>query len=274
MSKDNPRKDNPSKDNPRNPRKDSAQGREALRQRQQAAATAGRRVSIAIRAAWIAGLAVAALLIGVTTWSIIGARSGNTTGVVAADGVVAPRTATDSGAVVIGNADAKVTVTVFLDFLCPYCGEFERANGGALAAAVEAGTAKVEMHPMAFLDDLSAGTSYSTRAANAFVTVANHDPATAHAFSQLLFAQQPAENTAGLTDATLAQLALQAGAPADIPASFPKQTYQPWVAKITKQAFDSGIKGTPTVKINGETFTGDLYNAGPLAEAITAAANG
>jgi protein-disulfide isomerase len=248
-------------------------GREALRQRQQASATADRRVSMAIRAAWIAGLAVAALLIGVTTWSIVGARSGSG-GVVAADGLVAPAAATDSGAILIGKPEAKVTVTVFLDFMCPYCGQFDRANGDALAAAVEDGTAKVEIHPMAFLDDMSSGTKYSTRAANAFATVANHDAATALTFSQLLFDQQPEENTAGLTDSTLAQLASQAGAPADVVAAFGKQTFQPWVAKITQQAFDSGVTGTPTVKINGQTFTGDLYTAGPLAEAITAAANG
>ncbi|HEY3546450.1 MAG TPA: thioredoxin domain-containing protein [Propionicimonas sp.] len=262
MSKDNSRTTPPT-------------GREALRQRQQAAATADRRVSIAIRSAWIAGLAVAALLIGVTTWSIVGARSGNTAGsVVAADGLVTPTSASDSGAIVIGKPEAKVTVTVFLDFMCPYCGQFERANGSALAAAVDNGTAKLEVHPMAFLDDLSAGTKYSTRAANAFAAVANHDPATALAFSQLLFAQQPAENSAGLTDATIGDLASKAGAPADVVASFSRQAYQPWVAKITKQAFDSGITGTPTVKINGQTFTGDLYTAGPLAEAIKAAANG
>ena len=257
-----------------NPRKTPATGREALRQRQQAAATSDRRVSIAIRTAWIVGLAVIALLIGVTTWSIVGARGGNTTGVVAPGGLVAPASATESGAVLIGKPEAKVTVSVYLDFLCPSCGQFERANGSTLAEAIDAGTAKVEMHPMSFLDDLSAGTKYSTRAANAFVTVANHDPATALEFSQLLFAQQPAENSPGLTDATLAELASQAGAPADVVASFGKQTYQPWVEKITKQAFDSGITGTPTVKINGETFTGDLYTAGPLTEAITAAANG
>jgi len=260
-----------SKDNTRNT---PPTGREALRQRQQAAAAADRRVNIAIRTAWVAGLAVIALLIGVTAWSIVGARGSNTAGVVAADGLIAPTTATDSGAVLIGKPEAKVTVTVYLDFLCPYCGQFERANGDALAAAIDNGTAKLEVHPMAFLDDLSAGTKYSTRAANAFAAVANHDPNTALAFSQLLFAQQPAENTAGLTDATLGDLASQAGAPADVVASFAKQAYQPWVAKITKQAFDSGITGTPTVKVDGRPFAGDLYTAGPLTEAITAAANG
>ena len=127
---------------------------------------------------------------------------------------------------------------------------------------------------MAFLDDSSSGTKYSTRAANAFVTLANQNPATALTFSQLLFANQPSEGSAGLSDAKIGELATQAGASAEVVASFANPTYQPWVAKITQQAWDSGITGTPTVKINGEVFKGDLYNAGPLTEAITAAANG
>lgn len=247
--------------------------RDALRQQQQAAAAANKRVSFAIRTAWIVGLAVVALLIGISVWSVAGARSG-TPGVVAADGVTAPTVATETGAVLIGKADAGVTVSVYADFMCPYCGQFERANGSALAAAVDRGEAKLEIHPMSFLDDMSAGTKFSTRSANAFVTVADRDPAAALKFYQLLYANQPAEQSAGLTDDRLKELAAEAGAPAEVTASFAKQTFAPWVAKITQQAFDSGVTGTPTVKINGEVFKGDLYNAGPLAEAISAAANG
>ena len=251
----------------------SPSGRDALRLRQQAAAASQRRIGVAIKAAWITGIAVIALLIGISVWSIAGAKAGSGSGG-AAGALVAPAGATDSGAVVIGKPEAKVTVTVFLDFMCPYCGRFEAANGSALAAAVDSGTAKIEVHPMAFLDDSSSGTKYSTRAANAFVTVANQDPAKALTFSQLLFANQPSEGSAGLSDAKIGELATQAGASAEVVASFANQTYQPWVAKITQQAWDSGITGTPTVKINGEVFKGDLYNAGPLTEAITAAANG
>ncbi len=247
--------------------------RDALRQQQQSAAAADQRVRIAIRTAWITGLAVIALLIGISVWSIAGARSGGT-GVVAADGLTAPSVATESGAVLIGKADAKVTVSIYADFMCPYCGQFERANGEDLAAAVDQGVAKLEIHPMAFLDDMSSGTQYSTRAANAFVTAADADPAAALKLYQLLFANQPAEQSAGLTDDQLKQFAGEAGAPAEVTAAFAKQTFAPWVAKITQQAFDSGITGTPTIKINGQVFTGDLYNPGSLAEAISAAANG
>lgn len=258
---------------PQNSPNTSPTGRDALRQRQQAAANSDRRVGYAIKVAWITGLAVIALLVGISVWSIVGAKAGSGSGG-AVGALVAPAGATDSGAVLIGKPEATVTVAVYLDFMCPYCGRFDAANSSTLAAAVDSGTAKVEIHPMAFLDDSSSGTKYSTRAANAFVAVANHDPATALAFSQLLFANQPAEGSAGLSDARLGELAAQAGAPAEVVASFANQTYQPWVAKITQQAFDSGIKGTPTVQINGQVFNGDLYTDGPLAEAIRTAANG
>lgn len=256
----------------KNPNQPTPGRRDDLRQQQLAAAAAAKRVRVAIRTAWITGLAVIALLVGISVWSLVGARAGNSNPQVAAGGLTVPAVATDSGAVLIGRADAAVTVTVYADFMCPYCGQFERANGNALADAVDRGTAKLELHPMAFLDDLSSGSKYSTRAANAFVTIANDDPRVALRFSGLLYANQPGEGSAGLTDTRIAELATQAGATPEVTASFGRQTYQPWVAKITQQAWDSGVTGTPTVKINGSVFTGDLFTAGPLAAAIDAAA--
>lgn len=256
----------------RNKSQSPQSGREALRQRQQAQAAADKRMKTTIRVAWGIGVAVIAVMIGVIVWSFATARSG-TPGVVAADGVTAPATATDSGAVLIGQADAPVTLSVYADFMCPFCGQFERANGDDIITAMEAGTAKLELHPMAFLDQQSGGTKFSTRAANAFVTIADSDPEAALRFYQLVYANQPEEGSSGLTDQQLVDLAQQAGASAEVTASFVKQTFVPWVQKITQQAFDSGITGTPTVKINGEQFTGEIYTAGPLAAAIAQAAN-
>lgn len=257
----------------RNKPQSQPSGREALRQRQQAQAAADKRMKLTIRIAWGAGLAIIAVMIGVIVWSFATSNSG-APGVVASDGVRAPATATDGGAVLIGQSDAKVTLSVYADFMCPYCGQFERANGDDIATAVADGTAKLELHPMAFLDQQSGGTKFSTRAANAFVTIANVDADAALKFYQLVYANQPAEGSTGLTDQQLIDLAQQAGATAEVTASFTKQTFVPWVQKITQQAFDSGITGTPTVKINGQQFTGDIYTAGSLAQAIAQAANG
>lgn len=247
--------------------------RDALRQRQAAQAAADKRAKNLIKLAWIAGATVIALMIGTIGWAIVTARTDNIASP-GAGGVVTPANSTESGAISIGNADAKAVVTIYADYMCPYCGQFERANGEDLNAALDSGKTRLEIHPMAFLDDASGGTKFSTRAANAFVTIANDDPATALKFNQLVFANQPAEGSSGLTDAQLVDFAQQAGAPAEVTATFTKLTFAPWVDKITQQAFSSGVTGTPTVKINGTVFDGDKYASGPLAAAIDQAANG
>ncbi|HMR21319.1 MAG TPA: thioredoxin domain-containing protein [Micropruina sp.] len=253
--------------------KSSTQGREALRRRQQAQAAAERRMKTVVRTAWIAGITVIALIIGITVWSVTNARSSNTAGG-APGALVTPTRATDAGALRFGKDDAKVTVAVYADFMCPYCGQFERANGASLDAAAEAGTIVLDIHPMSFLDAQSGGTEYSTRAANAFVTIAEADPAAALRFNQLLFANQPGEGTSGLSDDQLASFATQAGASGEVIASFAKRTFVPWIDQITQQAFDAGVKGTPTVKLNGQVYSGDIYTPGALMTAIERVAAG
>jgi protein-disulfide isomerase len=251
----------PTSQNPTPPRS----RRDALRGQQQAAAKAAARTGRVVRAAWIAGLTVIALMIGVIAWTFV--RAGGPSAPVS-DSLAAPAGATSSGAVVVGEPSAPVTVTIYADFMCPWCGSFERANGDALAAAVDAGKVKLEIHPMAFLDKLSSGTRYSSRAANAFVTLANADPAVAFRFHRLLYAYQPAEGSTGLSDARLVEIAGEAGATPEMTGAFAAQTYDGWVQRATQQAWDAGVTGTPTVKIDGQTFTGDLFTAGPLAAAI------
>jgi len=207
---------------------------------------------------------VAAIAIAVTT----AAGKGDT----AAGPVVVPAGATADGAIRIGAGGATTTVAVYLDYMCPYCGRFERANSADLTALVEEGGTALELHPMSFLDRFSQGTGYSTRAANAVVTVADKDPAHLMAFHTALFESQPEEKTTGLDDARIAGIAAAAGVPREVIGTFGRRTYVPWIVRSTRAAFDSGITGTPTVKINGAVTTVDLYTAGPLREAVTAAA--
>lgn len=118
---------------------------------------------------------------------------------------------------------------------------------------------------------MSQGTRYSTRAANAVATVADGAPDKVLAFSAALFADQPAEGTDGLSDDEIAKLASDAGVPPEVVARFPELTFEPWVTASTGAVFDTGVTGTPTVKINGAVFRGYLYTAGPLTQAVTAA---
>jgi protein-disulfide isomerase len=186
--------------------------------------------------------------------------------------VVAPQNLTASGAVEVGDANAPATVDIYYDYMCPACGAFEAANGDELDRLVTEGVARLELHPISFLDELSEGTRYSTRAANAFATVVDGAPDLAWAFHGALYADQPEEGTEGLSDDDLAAIATDAGVPADVVDRFTDATFEPWVASVTAEAFDGGVERTPTIKINGEVFEGDPMTVGDLTEAIESAA--
>ena len=111
-----------------------------------------------------------------------------------------------------GKASAPVTVTVYEDFMCPFCGQFEAATRAKLQAGIDAGKVQVQYHVLNFLD-AAPPPSYSTRAANALAVVLDTSgPEVAKKFHDLLYENQPAEGSAGLSDAQLVDYAVQAGA--------------------------------------------------------------
>jgi protein-disulfide isomerase len=244
--------------------------RENARALREAQALAERRKRNRTRLLMAVGLiTIVGLLVAIVVVAILSSRTTTTSN---ADGpLVTPASATDDGAIAVGEADAPVTVAVYLDYMCPYCGQFEKANGGELDRLIEEGTVRVELHPMSFLDKASGGTRFSTRAANAVATVAHRAPDKVLAVNRALFDRQPAEGSKGLTDAQIAEIATGAGVPQDVVTSFSALTFEPWVVEATQKAFKAGVSNTPTVKINGEDFAGDLYTVGPLTQAIESA---
>lgn len=218
------------------------------------------------------GMVVAALVVAIVAavaMSLGGGEDEQPTGK-----VVVPAAATADGRIAVGQADAPVSVTVFFDYMCPFCGRFEAANSAALDRLISSGQARLDLRPMSFLDPQSDGARFSTRAANAVATVADGAPEQVWAFHRALFANQPEEGTKGLSDSELAGIARDAGVPAEVVARFDDEQFTGWVADVTQKAFDSGITGTPTVMIDGHKFPGDLYTEGPLTEAVAAAAAG
>ncbi|GAB3256317.1 DsbA family protein [Nocardioides dilutus] len=212
-------------------------------------------------------------LVAAIVLAVVNATGGSDRDVAGPTGeVVPPRNITDSGAVQVGTADAPVAVEVFYDYMCPACGAFEAANGDELDRLMSEGVARLELRPISFLDETSEGTRYSTRAANAFATVVDGAPETAWTFHRALYAEQPEEGTEGLSDDDIAAIARDSGVPDDVVDRFTDDTFEQWVASVTVEAFDSGIKGTPTIKIDGEVFGGDPYSVGDLTEAIESAA--
>jgi protein-disulfide isomerase len=152
----------------------------------------------------------------------------------------------ETGAISFGGGDDEVDV--FVDFMCPICGDFEDAYGEQLQSAAASDDITLNIHPISILDRYSQNTKYSTRAAGAAYCVAENAPDSFLDFFNFMFTNQPQENTAGYTDEELASYAEQvgAGAAADCIAD---GTYMNFVRDQTNQ---HEIQGTPTVEINGE----------------------
>ncbi len=217
----------------------------------------------------IGGFAAVAVLVAVVVVIVVQAQRTATS---ADAGTPADTVAT---AVRIGDPDAPVTVTVYEDFLCPACKSFEDASGETLAALVAEGAAAVEYRPVAILNRYS-DDEYSTRALNAAGVVADAAGTEAFlAFHDLLFANQPAEGGAGLSDDELIALAERAGATGqDVDSGIRDRAYEDWTRQITDAASRAGLAGTPTVLIDDEEL--DLRQASPrgLKAAVRAAAAG
>lgn len=151
----------------------------------------------------------------------------------------------ETGAVSIG--DGEDTVSVFLDFQCPACKNFEEQMGPALEQAAADGKITLEYHPIAILDRFSQGTEYSSRSAGAAVCVLESDPDKYLDFAKTLFENQPQENGTGLPNEKLAEFAKQVGAD-EAASCIADETYKKFG---TAQADVHEIKSTPTVDLNG-----------------------
>jgi protein-disulfide isomerase len=174
-----------------------------------------------------------------------------------------------NGAVVVGRAAAPVTIVAYEDFQCPACKAYEDANDPQLRSWLAKGQVKIEYHPIAFLDRASTD-AYSTRALNAAATVLDLAPAGFARFHDALYAEQPQEGGAGLTDERLVRLAVAAGAPeAQARADIDGLAFKAWTAKVTDDASKAGVNQTPTVSVDGTTVADHSPQA--IAAAVTAA---
>ncbi len=220
----------------------AAAAKVAAMRRQQAEAERRRRVLV--------GAAVAAVVAVIIGAAVFAQSRRDTSG--NSDAAV-PANLVGSQGFLRGDSTAPVRLVMYEDFMCPVCGQFEKGNATFLAQQVGAGTVQVEYRPISFLDRLSNGTEYSTRAANALGCVVDSSGAKAAGkFHDLLYANQPAEGGDGLPDSQLADLAAQAGAqPSTVQRCITNGTYRGWVANATDQSSKDGVNGTPTAVLDG-----------------------
>jgi len=210
---------------------------------------------------------------------IVLSGDGTTISAVATDAVPADGSPVPSAA---GTAE-KPSIVVYLDYMCPYCGQFDTTNADQLETWATQSAVDLEIHPLGFLDNASMGSKYSTRSANALACVANTEPDAALDVNTALFAQQPAENTRGLTNDELVTLVEGAGVDdPDVASCIRDGQFDDWVASATERALNdplpnsdlAAVTATPTVLVNGQQYQGSPTDAAAFAQFVAEVAGG
>ena len=163
----------------------------------------------------------------------------------------------------LGRSDAAVTVTLYEDFHCPHCAEFEERYGSVLTDAQLAGRIKIELYPMAFIN---AG---SARASSAMACAADAG------FPQSYYLGLFANPTLDWNTDQLTQLAPVVGATAtaEFTGCVTNGSYGDWVTSINTAANQNGVTSTPTMFIDGQAVDiSTLTSPDTLKSLIDAAA--
>lgn len=198
----------------------------------------------------VIGVLVVVVLVG---WAIVSLRSNSSSA-----NTAATYTASVQGATVVAGKPAATKVDVYEDLLCPICGRFESQFGDEITQAINAGKIQVIYHPVAILNRSTNPTGYSLRAGNAVMCAA--DAGIFPAYHKKLYAEQPDEGSAGLTDQELIAKAQQVGAPPTFAQCVTSGKYKKTVTEETLRAVKepslradgSSDFGTPTVTVNGK----------------------
>ncbi|WP_328867388.1 thioredoxin domain-containing protein [Streptomyces sp. NBC_00304] len=222
-----------------------------IQQREQLKARERRRRTLIVSTAVVGVLALAAVV------GVIAANSGGKGSKDKASGpAVAPSGATgkDSLAIQVGADEAPSTLTIWEDFRCPVCAQFENAFRDTIHQLEQSKQLKVEYH-LATLIDGNLGGSGSLKAANAAACA--QDVGKFSAYHDILYRNQPQEADDAFGDnSKLIDLSKKVDG-LDTPAfrsCVDDGKHDSWVQKSDKAFRDGGFQGTPTALLNGQSI--------------------
>ncbi len=115
-----------------------------------------------------------------------------------------------------GSSDPKAVLSLYEDFLCPHCGDFEQQFGPTVNKLIDIGAVAADYYMVAILDRQDQ--DYSSRAGGAAYCVADESTDAFRRFHAALYAQQPDEARRRFpTTRGLIEVARQAGAGGKVP---------------------------------------------------------
>ena len=152
-----------------------------------------------------------------------------------------PQTVADGQPLRFGPAAAPATVTLYEDYHCPHCADFEEEFGDVLSRAQTTGQARVDLYPMSFIDAGSAA------AANAAACAA--EAGFGQAYHLGLFANPTLE----WSDRQLVDLAGEVGGQPGgaFSTCVTTRAKSSWVTSVNTAADANGVEGTPTLFLDG-----------------------
>jgi protein-disulfide isomerase len=191
--------------------------------------------------------------IGATSALVVAALLGN--GVAEATAppppTATPMGVTAAGGIFVGQASAPRTIVAYEDPQCPICGRFERGNGKLLAAAVDAGTVRVEYRMRSFLGPESVRAVAALGAAQ--------DEGRFDELREQLYVHQPEEGSGGFTIDDLLQLGADVGlTDGRYVDAVRAQTYAAWARQVDDRASRDGNTGTPSLILEGTPVPSDV----------------
>lgn len=153
--------------------------------------------------------------------------------------------------VTVGEAGGP-ELTIFEDFQCPACKDFEDMLGEDINQRVDDGEVQVTYFPMTFLDGNIPGENSERATSAAYCAL---DQGRYREYHDIVFENQPQEGQ-GFEDAQLKDFGEQAGIEGDALSTFEtcvdEGTYREYARASNARAGEIGVNGTPTVYLNGQ----------------------
>ncbi|MEU8528054.1 DsbA family protein [Streptomyces sp. NPDC048629] len=162
--------------------------------------------------------------------------------------------------VVIGKPAAKKTLELYEDSRCPVCASFEQAVGETVKKDVDAGKYKIKYVGATFIDNATRGEG-SKNALSALGAALNVSPEAFMQYKAALYSAKyhPEENDDKFAkDSYLLEVANTVDAlkgDAEFKKNVENGTFDAWAMKMSAAFDKSGVKGTPTLKMDGKTVT-------------------
>ena len=162
------------------------------------------------------------------------------------------------GKLIKDTGKPKVVLSMYEDFLCPHCGNFEQKMGPTVQQLIDTGAVRADYYMVALPPlDTAQSQHYSSRAGAAAYCVADADTSPGkdafRRFHAALYAQQPGEtSTTFPTNAQLIETARLAGVASQALSDCINSGKYTSMVQGLVQA--TGIQFTPTIKVNGDQF--------------------